>query len=148
MIPLKSAAYNLFKFYCLIRNGIRLGIHEKSFARQFTCYKIRSYFPYMKILKTVVGCIQSHFHLGPSINGLVTNEIQSYVVEALFLGYFKELEPIKLILNIHEIIRDYYLYAKLKYYKLKSIELKFSHLFMLISDDFRLKMPKLSKKGT
>ena len=38
-------------------------------------------------------------------------EIQSYVVEALFLRYFKVIQPIKLILNIHKIIRDYSRYA-------------------------------------
>ena len=27
-------------------------------------------------------------------------------------------------------------------------ELEFSHTFMLISDDFRLKVPKIAKKGT
>ena len=51
-------------------------------------------------------------------------------------------------LNIHEIIRGYSRYAKLNYYKLQLKELKFSHLLMLISDDFRLKMPKITKTGT
>ena len=37
-------------------------------------------------------------------------------------------------------------YAKLKYYKLQYIKLKFYHLFRLISDDFRPKVPKISKK--
>ena len=46
-------------------------------------------------------------------------EIQSYVVEALFYHYFKVLQPIKLIQNIHEGIRGYFLYVKLKYYELK-----------------------------
>ena len=66
--------------------------------------------------------------LGHSINGLVTDrntkivseyDQESYVVEALFLRYFKLLQPIKLILNIHEIIRGYSWYAKLKYYELQ-----------------------------
>ena len=46
-------------------------------------------------------------------------EIQSYVAEALFYRYFKVLQPIKLILNIHEIIRGYSWYAKLKYNELQ-----------------------------
>ena len=46
-------------------------------------------------------------------------EIQSYVVEASFWRYFKVLQPMKLILNIPEIIRSYSLYAKLKYNKLQ-----------------------------
>ena len=37
-------------------------------------------------------------------------------------------------------------YAKLKYYKLQQIKLKFYHIFRLISADFRLKMPKMAKK--
>ena len=32
--------------------------------------------------------------------------------------------------------------------RVTAIELKFSHLFMLISDDFWLKVPKIAKKGT
>ena len=53
-----------------------------------------------------------------------------------------------MILNIHEIIRDYSRYAKLKNYELQKKELKFSHLFTFISDDFRLKVPKIAKTGT
>ena len=75
-------------------------------------------------------------------------EIHSYVVEVLFQRYFKVLQPIKLILIIHPIIRGYSRYAKLKYYELQLRDLKFSHLFMLISDDFQLKVPKIAKKGT
>ena len=33
-------------------------------------------------------------------------------------------------------------------YELQQKELKFSHLFMLISDDFRLKVQKIAKKCT
>ena len=51
-------------------------------------------------------------------------------------------------MNIHEIIRGYSRYAKLKYYELQKKELKFSHLFVLISDDFLLKVPIIAKKGT
>ena len=43
----------------------------------------------------------------------------SYVVEALFWRYFKVLQPIKLILNIPEIIGSYSRYTKLKYYKIE-----------------------------
>ena len=46
-------------------------------------------------------------------------EIQSYVVEALFKPYFKVLQPVKLTLDIPEIIQSYSRYAKLKYYKLQ-----------------------------
>ena len=46
-------------------------------------------------------------------------EIQSYVVKALLSRYFKVLQPIKLVLNIHEVIRSYSWYAKLKYYMLQ-----------------------------
>ena len=41
-------------------------------------------------------------------------EIQSYIVEAVFLRYFKVLQHIKLILNIPQIIRSYSQYTKLK----------------------------------
>ena len=50
-----------------------------------------------------------------------------------------------------EYMQDYTSYsphAKLKYYKLKSIELKFFHPFMSISDDFWLNVPKIAKKDT
>ena len=46
-------------------------------------------------------------------------EVQSYVVEALFNRYLKVPEPIKLIQNIHDCIRGYSQYAKLKYYDLR-----------------------------
>ena len=46
-------------------------------------------------------------------------EIQSYVVDALFFGYLTLLQPVKLILNIPEIIQSFSQYAKLKYYKLQ-----------------------------
>ena len=72
-------------------------------------------------------------------------KIQSYVVEGFFCAISK---PIKFILNIHEIVRGYSRYAQLKYYELQYKELKFSHLFMLITDDFQLKVPKIAKKGT
>ena len=53
-----------------------------------------------------------------------------------------------MVLNIHKVIRGHSWYAKLKYYELQFKELKFSYLFMLIYDDFRLKVPKIAKKGT
>ena len=37
-------------------------------------------------------------------------------------------------------------YAKLKCYELQQKELKFSHLLMLTSDDFWLKVPKIAKR--
>ena len=55
----------------------------------------------------------------PVLSDWSLTEIQSYVVEALFECYFKVLQPIKLILNIHEIITGYFWYAKLKYYELQ-----------------------------
>ena len=77
--------------------------------------------------------------LGPSINGLVTDGNAKLCCRGFILSLFKELQPIKLTLNIHKIIRGYSRYAKLKYYRLQSKELKLSRLFMLISDDFQLK---------
>ena len=49
-------------------------------------------------------------------------EIQSHVAEALFLRYFEVLPPMKLILNIPEIIQSYSLYVKLEYHKLQYIK--------------------------
>ena len=57
--------------------------------------------------------------LGPSINGLVTDGNTKLCCRSFILAYFKVLQPIKLILNIHEIIRGYSRYAKLKYYELR-----------------------------
>ena len=67
------------------------------------------------------GKVTAKFNPLPhSLNPVKTDwsltEIQSYVVEALFLHYFKVLQPIKLILCEPEIIRSYSLYAKLKYF--------------------------------
>ena len=45
--------------------------------------------------------------------------MQNYVVEALFKRYFKVLQPIKFILNIHKIIKGYSRYAKLNYFELQ-----------------------------
>ena len=49
-------------------------------------------------------------------------------------------------MNTPKIIRSYSQYAKLKYYKLQLIKLKFYHLLMLISEDIRLKVPKIAKR--
>ena len=53
-------------------------------------------------------------------------EIQSYDVKALFYCYFKVLQSIKLILNIHKIIRGYSRDVKLKYLELRKITEVFS----------------------
>ena len=43
----------------------------------------------------------------PVLKDWSLTKIQSYVVEALFLRYFKVLQPMQLVLNIHVIIRGY-----------------------------------------
>ena len=55
----------------------------------------------------------------PVLTDWSLREMQSYVALALFYGYFKVLQSIKLILNISEIIKSYSWYAKLKHYKLQ-----------------------------
>ena len=89
-------------------------------------------------------------NLGPSINGLVTDGNTKLCCRGFILALFQSttLQPMKLILNIHEITRGYSRYAKLEYNELQLKELKFSHLFVLISNDFWLKVPKIAKNGT
>ena len=53
-----------------------------------------------------------------------------------------------MILNIPKTIKSYSQYAQWKYYKLQEINMKIYHLVRSISDDFRLKVPKLANNGT
>ena len=55
------------------------------------------------------------------------------------------MQPIKLILNIFQIIGTYSWYAKLKYYKLQLIKLSFIIFLGFNSDVFRLTVPKIGK---
>ena len=71
---------------------------------------------YFRIMLTY--CLFNPFGWDPVLKDWSLTEIQNYVVKALFLRYFKVLQPIKFILNIHKIIRGYSWCGKLKYYEL------------------------------
>ena len=88
-------------------------------------------------------------NLGPSINGLVTDGNTKLCCRGFVLALFQSTTANKID---SEHTQDYkrllpVCEAKILRVTVKK-KLKFSHLFMLISDDFRLKVPKIAKKGT
>ena len=80
--------------------------------------------------------------LGPSINGLVTDRIKKLGCRGFILALFQSTTANKIDSKYKRLLP----YAKLKYYELQLKELMFSHLFMLTSDHFRLKVPKIAKR--
>ena len=62
---------------------------------------------------------------------------------------FQVLQPIKLLLNIHKIIRGYYRYAeRVCEAEMLRATVRIFHIFMKISDNCWLIVPKIAKKGT
>ena len=86
--------------------------------------------------------------LGPSIKGLVTDGNTKLCCRGFILGLFQSTTANKID---SEHTRDYKRLLSICEAEILRVtvkELKFSHLFMFISDDFRLKVPKKAKKGT
>ena len=88
-----------------------------------------------KIIQYMLGC---------SIKELVTEGNTKLCCRGFVLALFQSTTANKID---SEHSRDSW-YAKLKYYKLQKIKLKFYPVFRLVSDDFRLKVPKIDKTGT
>ena len=98
------------------------------------------------LYKKLQGDIQ---YLGPSINGLVTDGNTKLCCRGFILALVQSSTANKIdsehtrrykrLLPVCE--------AEILRVTLKRIE-AFSHFFMLISDEFRLKVPKIAKKGT
>ena len=86
--------------------------------------------------------------LGPSINGLVTDRNTKLCCQGFILALFQSTTA-NTIDSEHT--RDYKRLLPVweaEILRVKVKKLKFSHLFKLIFDDFRLKVPQIAKKGT
>ena len=88
--------------------------------------------------------------LGPSINGLVTGGYTKLCCQGFILALFQSTIANKILIADSEYTRDYkrllpVCEAETLRLTVKRIEV--SHLFMLISDEFQLKVPKIAKKG-
>ena len=86
------------------------------------------------------------FLLRPSINGLVTDGNTKLCCLDFILALFQSTTANKID---SEHTQDYKrLLPVCEAEILRVQKKKFSHLFMVTSDDFRLKVPKIAKKGT
>ena len=94
-----------------------------------------------------ISCRSSvHVHLGPSINGLVTDGNIKLCCRGLILALFQSTTVNKID---SEHTRDYKRLIPICEAEILRVtvkELKFSHLFMLISGDFQLKVLKIAKR--
>ena len=75
-------------------------------------------------------------------------EIQIYVAVASFYRYFKAQQLMNLILNNTRDYKKLFSVCKAEILQVTVKTIEVYHLFRLISGDFRLKVPKLAKRGT
>ena len=125
--------------------------HLSDFPVLFKAYLIFNYFSrkpsklkyFSSLCEPCFNCPASPY-LGPNItDGNTKLCCQGFVLALLQSTTANKIDS--------EHTRDYTKYSrysKLKYNKLQQIKLKPYHLFRLISDDFRPKVPKIAKKGT
>ena len=100
------------------------------------------------VLLYVILAFPGHIHLGPSINGLVTDGNTKLCCRGFILALFQNTTANKID---SEHTRDYkrllsVCEAEILRVTVKRIEIFSS--FYVASCDFRLKVPKIAKKGT
>ena len=89
-----------------------------------------------------------HCTLRPSINGLVTDGNTKLCCRGFILALFQSTTANKIDSEHTQDYKRLFLVCEAEILRVTVKELKFSHLFMLVSDDFRLKVPKIAKKRT
>ena len=88
------------------------------------------------------------YKLGPSASELVTDSCTKSYCRGFTFGLFQSTTANKIDSEHTQDYKRLLSVCRLKYYKTKSIEMKFSNPIMLISDNFWLKVTKIAKKGT
>ena len=86
--------------------------------------------------------------LRSSINGLVTDGNTKLCCRGFILALFQSTTANKIDSEHTQDYERLLPVCRAEILQVTVKKLKFSHLFMLISDDFRLKVPKIAKKGT
>ena len=94
-------------------------------------------------------CHSMTYRLGPSINRLVTDQYTKLCCRGFILALFQSTTANKILIADSEYTRDYkrllpVCEAETLRLTVKRIEV--SHLYTSISDEFRLKLPKIAKR--
>ena len=87
-----------------------------------------------------------HQNLGPSINGLVTDRNTKLCCRG-FLALFQSATANTIDSEHTRVYKRLLPVCEAEILRVTVEKLKFSHLFKLIFDDFRLKVPQIAEKG-
>ena len=87
-------------------------------------------------------------NLRPSINGLVTDGNTKLCCQGFILALFQRTTANKIDSEHTQDYKSLLWICEIKILRVTVKRIEVFQLFMLISDDFRLKVPKIAKRGT